>query len=576
MSARKRTLLFTCLTVFALACTLGVAAAAESYRGLATNLAPFSPVMSVGVQDPAMSESILCWWDEGAGTSSDERLRVMDLNTLAMVTVQATGSFIYEGGTSVDGRKVVWTDEKLPNGKRTLYGYDVSAKVLKKLGEVEQRDETGSSDGDARPDISGDRVVVSGKHAGQVGVWLVTYSTATWRKLDAAGERPRISGDWAVWLQRVGEWGGDRILVATNVVTNERKTVAISDLRGWDVDGNRLVYAARRQVSTEYGTEYEEGINLWGMDLATGATFTVSDAPGTEASPRLFGSSVVWEEESGDYDDKTRTLHFKSLSTGVGFLVAPDARGVVHSLVTNGTQIAWVEGQWGGASLRLAAIADRAPAKLTISAPKIISWGASTQVRGLLTDAGGNPLAGRMIRLNGYYSQRFNSSLTTITLASVRTGSDGTYAFTVRPLTIGHYTAQFAPGQTDTNGPSATKTVLVAPKPKARLSVPKTARARHTIDTFAYVYAAKGFDGPQPQLQGYRSENGKWIRRYTFDMGWPNVVTRGTYKGWTMWGDRAFATELQDFKPGRWRFRVVVADPDYATAVSSWCYLTAR
>ena len=576
MSARKRTLLFTCLAVLALAWTLGVAPAAESYRGLATSPASFSPVMSVGVQDPAMSDSILCWWDEGAGGSSDERLRVMDLNTLAISTVQSTGSFIYESGTSVDGRKVVWTDRKLPNGKRTLYGYDASAKVLKKLGEVEQRDESGSNDGDARPDISGDRVVVSGTHAGQVGVWLVSYSTAAWRKLDAAGINPRISGDWAVWLQQVDDWTGARILVATNVVTNERKTIPVYSPRGLDVDGNKLVYAACRQVSTEYGTEYEEDSNLWGMDLTTGATFTVWVAPGTEANPRIFGSNVVWEDEGEGNDAETRKVHFKSLSTGVDFLVAPDRGRVAHSPATNGTQIAWVEGQYGAAVLRCAAIADRAPAKLTISAPKIIGWGASTQVRGLLTDAGDNPLAGRMIRLNGYYSQRFSSGVTTITLASVRTGSDGTYVFTVRPLTIGHYTAQFVPGQMDTNGPSATKSVQVAPKPKARLSVPKSARAYGTVDIFAYVYAAKGFDGPQPLLEGYRSENGKWIRRYTFAMGWPSVVTRGTYKGWTMWGDRAFATERKDFKPGKWRFRVVVADPEYARAVSSWYYLTAR
>jgi hypothetical protein len=413
-------------------------------------------------------------------------------------------------------------------------------------------------------------------HGGQLGVWLVSYSAATWEKVGAVGKGPRISGDSAVWLEEIGDYGSEGILVVMNVATRERRTIPVADARGWDIDGGTLVYAARRQIPTEYGTEYEDDCNLYGMDLPTGATFTIWSLPGTESNPRVSGSTVAWEDEGERGEDDTRKAHFKSLSTGIDSTIAPGEAGVTYSPATNGTQVAWIEGLYGAARLRCAAIADRAPTSLTIAAPRIITFGVSTQVRGRLTDAGGTPLGGRMIRLNGYYSQRFNSGLASITLASVRTGDDGVFAFAVKPLTIGHYVAQFVPGQTDNYGPSTSSGVQVAPRPKVRLSVPKTARANGTVNIFAYVYAAKGFDGPTPQLQGYHYESGNWVRRYTFDMGWPVVVTRGTYKGWTRSGDKAFATERNDFKRGRWRFRVVIDDPDYAKAVSSWYYLTAN
>ena len=58
--------------------------------------------------------------------------------------------------------------------------------------------------------------------------------------------------------------------------------------------------------------------------------------------------------------------------------------------------------------------------------------------------------------------------------------------------------------------------------------------------------------------------------------GMAGTVKKGSFKGWEAWGDRAFATERKDFKRGRWRFRAVIKDPDYASAVSSWRYLRAR
>ena len=350
----------------------------------------FAPFVRVGMRDPVMSDTALAWWDQGSGGASYEYLRRMDLQTGSVATVAKDDFGPVQERMSGDGPRLVWAT------RNSLQSYDASTKQLKSLGAIEERGEVAGRAADA-----------STRHLRRHGRGLRDARRSSRRvaRLVLVRERggslmrrERVRGSRATgscgFKTGMASESSDN-LVAVNVATAARRTVPVTDARGWDVDSGLLVYSGVRGTPSDPSAESDWESNVYAVDLNTGADSTVWDAEGVEMNPRLHGSNVVWEDAGANYGDAGLRVHIKSLVTGAHSVVTSGSDGGVHSPATNGKTFAWVEGAYRDARLNCAAIAPRAPTRLSIVARKVVTYGTATNVTGLLVDAEGKPLAGR-------------------------------------------------------------------------------------------------------------------------------------------------------------------------------------
>lgn len=143
--------------------------------------------------------------------------------------------------------------------------------------------------------------------------------------LDPADQRNvSVSGTLVAWDD---DRTGDRDVYVRDLATGAETRVGApgTDEMNPDLDGSRVVYASAGDILLH--------------DFATGATATLTAAPGEQARPRISGRWIAWEERAGA--DADVWLH--DLSTGTARAVT--AAGSQHSPAVDGNQVAWIAGE---------------------------------------------------------------------------------------------------------------------------------------------------------------------------------------------------------------------------------------
>ena len=536
----------------------------------------FIPYRAVGAVRPSMSDAYVSWWD-GGDSGSQNWLRVMNLQTGAVSTARYLHVMPVPESTRSDRDLFTWADGDDIKGDTAdddLFVYDAPRAVLTKLGRLVTFDgDYQNTSDDSLPDISGSRIVVSGRHSGQTGVWLVDITNASWRPISGTGGRPAIDGDRIAWIER-GEGSDGSNLVLFNLATSERRVIATGPgIVEVDVDPSRIVWS-------EYA--YMQPSRIRSYDLATGAISEVFSTERVVSELSLSAGVLTWLESPGYDQPAGTTIHLRTLSTGAEQVIQ-SAGAELGGAATNGSSVAWMVGKWDAAAVRLATLSARASTSITFTIPPVVTWGSSTKGTGRLVDGAGGPLANRTIRVSRATSDVFGELPPMRSFATVKTDSNGAFTFTVKPIMKTGYSVDFIPAQSDTFAPSSTGLSVVAPKVELRLYVAKNARAHKWLAIYSAAHFPPSTDA-QPELHGERRlSNGTWKEQYVFSgmpySGWgylPRSLKATGLKSWKWYEDRAFITELYLLKPGKWRFRSVMAEPAYARSESAWKYVTVR
>jgi hypothetical protein len=570
--------LFLCAVLIAALLAAGPAAATA-----AEAVQVFNPWLGVGQVSAAISGPKIAWLD---GSVSDVRhVRVYDTRTGGFSTVRTSDALV---PPAIADQWVVYADEEAASaGEVVLYSYNLATSVRTTYGKLGGADDY-FDDEHRYFSVDAGRVTFVQRYNGTTGVWVIDLATKLATKVADSGGCSAISGDWVVWTPAAntddyGTYDPDtgeyiastaaRTLTAKNLKSGETQTLLSPERVAGeqvDIDGVRVVWSAAEKVF---------------LGNVTDATVRQIAAKGT--APRISGNIVVWNDTraardaSSTSDTPPHDVYAYDLNTSTERVVADGTDDQIAADVDAG-QVIWLTVRGGGSyKLFCASLANRPAPTCTLGTSATIALGTSATLKGKLTAPDGSPIAGARIRLQAMrpYLNKYDGDADFLHQAKTATSaSDGSFSFAVKPTVITQYRVDVVTPAESAYAPVVSAVVKISPKPKVVLVVPSSSRRYRTVTIYCGVGVPEDFGAAgMPDLRGYHLENGKWVQRYQWYMGyaeWKYVPGRlAAWRTWAWSGDRSFVDDVHVLKPGRWRFRVKVSVPQWPTQYSSWKYL---
>jgi hypothetical protein len=197
-----------------------------------------------------------------------------------------------------------------------------------------------------RPDVDGDILVAGATAPGGVTAVAVDLQTGQIRLLGPIVERGymrlTVSGHYVAWVDPTPRVNADRR--SLHVFDLKKGVESIIPDTGWglrdqiDLKDNLLVWQAQNGEP--------DNLSLYGMDLATGRRFVVTEAPGINGFPRVCSTEWVaylWLTELFQPDQVY--LRLRNLKTGEDILLGQIAYplgepGEQHAC--DGSHLAWI------------------------------------------------------------------------------------------------------------------------------------------------------------------------------------------------------------------------------------------
>jgi len=230
---------------------------------------------------PGVHGDTIVWKDLRAGNWDIYRY---DVSTGAESMVADNPA--YQNLPATNGFVILWQDNR--SGQNDIYMKDLL------LG-IEQPLVTGPGN-QGIPDISGNTLVYVDDSSGSSDVYSMDLPTRTITAVATGPSdqwQPRISGNHIVWQDnRSGKWD-IYVYDLDNPVPNGQPLVAgPGEHTVCDIDGSRVVW--QEHANGRYDIRLK--------DLAGGPERAITDDAAYQASPRISGDLVVWEDFRNDPD----------------------------------------------------------------------------------------------------------------------------------------------------------------------------------------------------------------------------------------------------------------------------------
>lgn len=262
----------------------------------------------------------------------------------------------YQNLPITNGLLVLWQDNR--SGKNDIYMKDLV------LG-IEQPLVTGSGN-QGIPDISGNTLVYIDDSSGDNDVLAMDLTTRTVIPVvsDSSDQwQPRISGSHIVWQDnRNGKWDIYTYDLDDPVPGGEPLVAGPGEHAVCDIDGDRVVW----QEHT--GGQYD--IHL--KDLQTGAEQAITADAAYQASPRISGDLVVWEDYRNDPNPSDTyydyDIYMYDLTSGQESQLA-GGHPIQARPAVDGETVVWEDTTAGNYDVWMETVPDTTPPVISPQAP---------------------------------------------------------------------------------------------------------------------------------------------------------------------------------------------------------------
>jgi beta propeller repeat protein len=240
---------------------------------------------------PAVSDQFIVWVDNGA-------IRAKARAGGGVINVATGNGDKFD--PAVCGNFVVWTDMR--NGNPDIYGRDLAG--------GQELPITSTPAAEAYPDCDGNRVVymsIGATTGADISMFDRTTGATTVVSAQPWNEwMPAISGDRMVWQGWPGQGQPNATIQIFGVDLSTGAPIDVThgsgNQRSPDISATIVVWQDDRGKNPE----------LWYLDLASGAEGPVVDTGGTappEVTPQVSGRSVVWQQQiNGSWDIELKQL----------------------------------------------------------------------------------------------------------------------------------------------------------------------------------------------------------------------------------------------------------------------------
>lgn len=444
----------------------------------------------------------------------------------------------------ISGNWVVYLDTR--NGNREVYAYNLSTNEERRVTSTPAFNENGV-------DISGDRIVWSDG----ADVWVYRISTKK-TEIAAGGTGnqvwPAVSGDRVAYMLSANIWVKDLTTGQNLQITSDANVQQLPD-----IDGTRVVWE-------DFATGNYD-IKMY--DFVTGSVTTVADEAYNLTNAQVSDTHVVWEDwENGSGN---RDIRMKDLALGAGYTLADSGSQEGLPAIYNGNVVYTYGSDYGQGTVNLARLSM---AEFKTSAPSTISYATKATISGSVA-INGIPLGWRDLEV--WRANDFGKTWAKV--ATIKTGSDGSYAYVTPALTKKAYFRFFFAGEKhqliantvidEFSSLSAYKVVtprVSLGKPAGYPSTGYTSRTYSVYGSLKPKHPASAASKKVVVIKCYRRESGKWKLRKTVDARVYDYSTYSRYRG---------SVKLP-YK-GSWRIRAYYAAS--GTNASTWSasrYVTVK
>lgn len=306
----------------------------------------------------------IVWHDNRNGTANDDIYGYIlsEPNELPICTVGG-----HQRYPKVSGSIVVWQDDR--SGQRDIYAFDLQNRLPLELVGMPL------SDGIQQryPKISGSYILYEHLTDGLFNLFLYNLSAGTvspvslssYKQLNSA-----VDGSIAVWMEDRGPVF--QVYYCDFSRSDPAVPVSPSNFAQWypAVSGSVVVWAEDRGLGT--------GLDIYGFDLSQGREFSICTASGEQNHPDISGRLVVWQDASKGTSDMD--IWAFDLDKGTLFPIATDGNNDQYPAVS-GCRAVWQRGNSGNFDIYMAQIpSPRSIAILSPAAGQQILAGSAVQI----------------------------------------------------------------------------------------------------------------------------------------------------------------------------------------------------
>ena len=263
--------------------------------------------------DPAIRGSLVAYTDLAAGNAD---IWVYDLNTASYERVG--NSAAQQTVEDIDGKYVVFTDNRAGAGQDDIWGYD--------LDENREFPITTAGGAQFEPAISGDRVVWQDLRTGTSQIWMGSVTGAFPESAVAPSassqSKPSIHGNLIAWQSAGNVWlrdlsGGAAFSIGAGAQP--------------DVNGTRVAY--------------DNLGNIFVYDYATNQTTQLTNDAAAQRNAHISGDFVVWEDGRSSATNSTDLYGYDLATNQESALVTGARKQFLHDV--DGLNIAYTEDDAG-------------------------------------------------------------------------------------------------------------------------------------------------------------------------------------------------------------------------------------